>query len=137
MANPKRNPGARAGASGAEKPFQCAAEGRGTLARRKQPVTLMVTPLGASVAKVTIAASGRVLWTLERLLAAGGQGCTPITEPAPRWAAYVHTLRSLGVPIETIHEAHEGAFPGTHARYVLRATVTPAKEGGASDGKII
>ena len=53
---------------------------------------------------------------------------TPITRPAPRWSAYVHKLREKGVPIETITETHEGAFAGHHARYVLRATVTP--EGG-------
>jgi hypothetical protein len=67
---------------------------------------------------------GRDRWALESLMAAGPCGCTPITYPAPRWAAYIHKLREMGVQIETINEAHSGAFRGTHARYVLRAVVT-------------
>lgn len=137
MTDRKKNPGAHGGASGAEKPVQSAAEGKGKLARQKRAVTFTVTPHDADAAPMTITVCGRVLWALERLAEAGLRGCTPITEPAPRWAAYVHTLRGLGVPIETVHEEHEGDFPGTHARYVLRATVTPETEGGASDGKII
>ena len=137
MTDRKKNPGARAGASGAGKPVQSAAEGKGKLARQKRAVTFTVTPHDPCAAPVTITVCGRVLWALERLAAAGPKGCTPITEPAPRWAAYVHTLRTLGVPIETVHEEHEGDFPGTHARYVLRATVTPETEGGASDGETV
>lgn len=137
MKNRKKNPGARAGASGAGKPVQSAAEGKGRITRQTRAVTFTVNQHDANAAPVTIAVSGRVLWALERLLAAGCRRCNPTTEPAPRWAAYVHTLRGLGMPIETIHEEHEGDFPGTHARYVLRATVTPETEGGASDGKIV
>lgn len=133
----KKNPGARGGASGAGKPVQSAAEGEGKLARKKRVVTLTVNPHDPVAASVTIAVSGRVLWALERLLEAGCKGCTPITKPAPRWAAYVHTLRGLGVPVETIHEEHEGEFPGTHARYVLCATVTPETEGGKFDGETV
>jgi len=72
----------------------------------------------------TITVSGRDRWALEELIAAGDLGCTPINNPAPRWSAYVHNNRALGVPIETIHEQHHGPFAGTHARYVLRALVT-------------
>lgn len=64
---------------------------------------------------------GRTAWALARLIAAGRKGCTPITEPAPRWSAYIHNLRKMGVSIDTIHEPHDGPFPGIHARYVLRA----------------
>ena len=137
MPDREKNPGAHGGASGAEKPVQNDAEGKGKLARQKRAVTFTVTPHDPGEAPVKIAVCGRVLWALGRLAGAGSRGCTPITEPAPRWAAYVHTLRGLGVPIETVHEEHEGDFPGTHARYVLRATVTPETEGGTSDGKII
>jgi hypothetical protein len=137
MTDRKKNPGARGGASGAGKPVQSAAEGKHKLARQKRAVTFTVTPHGAYAAPMTIAVSGRVLWALERLAEAGPRGCTPITEPAPRWAAYVHTLRGLGVPIETVHEEHEGDFPGTHARYILRATVTPDPEGGKPDGETV
>lgn len=59
---------------------------------------------------------------------AGAKGCTPITNPAPRWSGYVGKLRGYGVPIETIREKHGGEFAGTHARYVLRARVV---KGGA------
>ena len=74
-------------------------------------------------------AKGREAWALDRLRAAGPKGCTPITEPAPRWSAYVHKLRERGVPIETIYEPHGGEFSGTHGRYILRADVR--KGGGA------
>lgn len=72
---------------------------------------------------------GRELWALERLMRAGERGCTPITEPAPRWSAYVHKLRKQGVTIETRHEAHGGDYPGHHARYILTARVV---RGGAA-----
>lgn len=67
---------------------------------------------------------GRDAWCLKRLIQSGSKGCTPIDEPAPRWSGYVHKLRKLGFYIETIHEAHEGPFAGTHARYVLHSPVS-------------
>jgi hypothetical protein len=70
-----------------------------------------------------VTVSERDAWALRQLLGAGDRGCTPIDNPAPRWSGYVHKLRKLGVHIETIHEAHKGPFPGTHARYVLRSKV--------------
>lgn len=70
-----------------------------------------------------IEAKGRDAWALNCLIDAGLRGCTPIEQPAPRWSAYVHRLRSLGVPIDTQHEPHGGAFAGTHGRYILRAHV--------------
>ena len=72
----------------------------------------------------TIHVAGRDRWALEALVQAGDTGCTPIKNPAPRWSAYAFNLRQMGVDIETIHEPHEGPFPGTHARYVLRSSVT-------------
>lgn len=77
----------------------------------------------------TIEAKGRDAWARDRLCEAGPRGCTPITEPAPRWSAYIFNLRALGVPIETVTEPHGGAFSGTHGRYVLRATV---QKGGSA-----
>lgn len=77
----------------------------------------------------TIEAKGREAWALDRLRFAGPKGCTPITEPAPRWSAYVHKLRGQGVPIETVAEPHGGPYSGTHGRYVLRADV---RKGGAA-----
>ncbi|RWR04156.1 winged helix domain-containing protein [Paenirhodobacter populi] len=71
---------------------------------------------------------GRELWALERFILAGGKGCTPITEPDPRWSAYVHKLRKRGVRIETHHEPHGGAYPGNHARYILKSRIV---KGGA------
>ena len=76
-----------------------------------------------------IEVKGRNAWAVERLIAAGQKGCTPMDQPAPRWSSYVHQLRELGVPIETIWERHGGPYAGTHGRYVLRAAVCP--EGGA------
>jgi hypothetical protein len=73
--------------------------------------------------------TGRLAWTLMRLEEAGEKGCTPIEQPAPRWSDYVFQLRGLGFVIETIHERHEGPFPGTHGRYVLRSKVTILRSG--------
>ena len=71
-----------------------------------------------------IVIKGRDLWALDALMKAGDAGCTPITNPAPRWSAYVFNLRALGVVIDTVTEPHDGPFSGNHARYVLRSTVT-------------
>ena len=80
--------------------------------------------------KAKIWARGRDRWALDRLIHSGREGCTAITHPGPRWSAYVFNLREMGVQIETIHEPHEGDYPGTHARYVLRCTVAQVREGG-------
>ncbi len=85
-----------------------------------------VTPEGRE--PFTIEAKGREAWALDPLRLAGTKGYTPITEPAPRWSAYVHKLRGQGVPIETVSEPHSGEFSGTHGRCVLRAVV---RKGGA------
>ena len=79
----------------------------------------------------TIAVAGRTRWALENLIAAGLKGCTPIDTPGPRWSGYVHQIRGLGVPVETITEPHDGPFAGTHARYVLRAHVERVEGAGA------
>lgn len=72
----------------------------------------------------TETATGRIAWTLLQLIDAGPAGCTPIERPAPRWSDYVFQLRRRAFDIETIHERHEGAFPGNHGTYVLRSSVT-------------
>ena len=66
---------------------------------------------------------GRDAWALRNLVNAGESGCTPINNPGPRWSHYVFKLRGFGFVIETVHEEHGGAFPGTHARYVLHSDV--------------
>ena len=70
-----------------------------------------------------IRASGRFDWALDELIKAGPRGIIPMENPAPRWSAYVHVLRSLGIEIDTIMEPHEGPFPGKHGRYVLQSLV--------------
>ena len=126
-----RNPGARASATGAKKPYH--AEAAGTLnitqgkARAKRAGLYIVTPETGE--PFTLYAMGREAWALDRLRWAGPKGCTPITQPAPRWAAYVHSLRGRGVPIQTVTEKHGGEFSGHHARYILRADV---RKGGAA-----
>ena len=42
-----------------------------------------------------IQVTGREAWAFDRLREAGARGCTPRTEPAPRWSAYVFNLRGL------------------------------------------
>ena len=74
-------------------------------------------------------ASGRFDWALDELIKAGPTGIVPMENPAPRWSAYVHVLRSLGIEIDTVMEPHEGPFPGKHGRYVLQSLVL---KGGAA-----
>ena len=67
---------------------------------------------------------GRDAWGLSELISAGNKGCTPIDNPAPRWSAYIHALRTeRGLHIETVTELHGGQFSGHHARYVLHSQV--------------
>ena len=75
---------------------------------------------------------GREAWAMQELMKAGPSGCTPLYNPAPRWAAYVHGLRSLSIRIDTITEPHGGPYAGNHARYVLRTpcAVVCGQEGG-------
>ena len=70
-----------------------------------------------------VTVTGRDADTLEKLMAAGERGLTPIEYPAPRWSHYVFKLRRAGFNIETIDEPHGGQFAGTHARYILRSQV--------------
>lgn len=128
----KRNPGALAGATGAGKPSHAEAAGTHKIKQlktfEKRRGVYHVKPERGE--PFTIEAKGREAWALDRLRWAGPKGCTPITEPAPRWSAYIHKLRGLGVPIETVIELHAGEFAGHHARYVLRARVV---KGGPND----
>lgn len=66
--------------------------------------------------------NGRDAWALLQLIDKPN-GVTPIDTPGPRWSGYVFNLRQMGVVIETVHERHSGAFPGAHARYVLRSDI--------------
>jgi hypothetical protein len=83
----------------------------------------MSTPASITVRRqdgATLTVRGRDGWALQQLIVAGLGGCTPLTHPGPRWSAYVHKLRRAhGLDIATLDEAHGGAFPGRHARYVL------------------
>jgi len=81
----------------------------------------------------TVRLSGRLSWALTQLVDARETGCTPIDNPAPRWSGYVHKLRRrFGLDIETIHERHQGPFPGRHARYVLGSRVLVVEIGDGS-----
>lgn len=125
------NPGALAGATGAEKPIQATAEGIQIIARKSRGSTLYrITPSAGEAFCIVV--TGRDLWALENLRRAGARGCTPIDNPAPRWSAYVFNLREMGVEIETITEPHGGDFAGHHARYVLRSGVCLDRKGGAA-----
>ena len=68
--------------------------------------------------------TGRVAWTLQKLLSAGESGIITAAFPGTRLSEYVRLLRNKGVHIETLRERHGGEFPGTHGRYVLRSRIT-------------
>ncbi|MBM1171228.1 winged helix domain-containing protein [Microvirga arabica] len=76
---------------------------------------------------------GREAWTLSCLLEAGQSGVIPLERPAPRWSAYVHSLRKRGLTIDTIDKPHAGPYSGTHGRYVLRTTLKVLKTVFAED----
>ena len=63
---------------------------------------------------------GRASWALAQLIVTGAKGFTSRERPAPRISWYVFKLRHHhGLPVQTIDEAHGGAYRGTHGRYVL------------------
>lgn len=79
----------------------------------------------------TVTVHGRDAWALDQLIRAGDAGCTPITNPAPRWSHYIHKIRRAGIDVETITENHGGAYAGHHARYVLRTPVVIVQQEAA------
>ncbi|MEP1537240.1 MAG: hypothetical protein ABJQ34_10555 [Paracoccaceae bacterium] len=62
----------------------------------------------------TFELQGRLGWTMAQLVAAGAKGFRAIDNPSPRTSAYVHSLREMGIPIETVMEDHDGPYPGKH-----------------------
>ena len=83
---------------------------------------------------VRVAVEGRPAWALLRLVEAGPDGLTTLAQPAPRWSAYVHRLRKLGVSIATEYEAHGGPFAGSHGRYKLQSIVRLIRVEGVQGG---
>jgi hypothetical protein len=78
---------------------------------------------------------GRDAWALLELVQAGSSGCTPLDNPGPRWAAYVHNLRKrYGFDVETRREHHRGPFPGCYARYVLLSQIEIVRCSGQQEG---
>ena len=76
---------------------------------------------------------GREAWTLSNLLETGQGGIIPLERPAPRWSAYVHSLRKRGLVIDTIDEPHAGPYSGTHGRYILRTPLRVLKAVSAGE----
>lgn len=68
--------------------------------------------------------NGRVRWALEQLILAGTLGCCSINPPGLRWPAYIHSLRKLGVEVETKIRPYGGG----HAEYLLKSKVSFAYE---------
>jgi len=75
---------------------------------------------------------GRTAWALYQLMTAGLRGISTVANPAPRLSAYVHSLREIGIIIDTVPEKHGGDFPGIHGRYVLRSKVSALSSGGVA-----
>jgi hypothetical protein len=88
-------------------------------AENKGPVVSLTIEIGSELKII----KGRDAWALSELISGGLVGVTPVERPAPRWSHYCWKLRRAGIHIETIDEKHGGAFAGTHARYVLRASL--------------
>lgn len=88
-----------------------------------QKMTVRIEPDGALINVV-----GRNAWMLKNLIEVGATGLTSIERPAPRISHYIMCLRKAGLTIETIHEAHDGPYKGTHGRYILRSPVRVLQE---------
>ena len=73
--------------------------------------------------------SGQTARALLALVNAAGQGVTAleVSTWALRLAAYVHSLRRLGIAVNMLREAHPG---GWHGRYVLASPVTVQRVNG-------
>jgi hypothetical protein len=89
-----------------------------------RPVSLTVRARIGDDHGPMVTVRAREAWALLALMAAGERGCMPIDHPGPRWSGYVHDLRRL--------EPHQGAFPGSHARYLLRSRVTRVEDRGVA-----
>ncbi|KLK90140.1 hypothetical protein AA309_27375 [Microvirga vignae] len=76
---------------------------------------------------------GREVWTLACLIEVLERGVIPLERPAPRWSAYVHSLRKRGLVIATVDEHHAGPYPGAHGRYVLRTPLRVLKAVSAGE----
>lgn len=96
----------------------CNDRGKALTSQTQWPVRAFTIRDGASDPRI-ITIKGRNRWALDCMMQAGPKGYAPINHPGPRWSAYVFNLRKAGMNIETIHDSHEGPFPGNHARYVL------------------
>jgi hypothetical protein len=81
----------------------------------------------------TLRLKGREAWTLACLMEMRERGVIPLERPAPRWSAYVHSLRKRGLVIDTIDEHHAGPYPGAHGRYVLRTQLSVLKAVSAKE----
>lgn len=88
-----------------------------------EPVEIAGRRYGSTIVDIghpcTFELKGRLGWTMAQLVDAGPSGVTTIERPALRLAAYVHSLRKRGIPIETEIETHDGPYAGQHARYRL------------------
>ena len=96
----------------------------------KDVVELLVQRLDT---REVLRVKGREAWTLNCLLETEQSGVIPLERPAPRWSAYVHSLRKRGLVIETIDEQHAGPYSGTHGRDVLRTPLKVLKTVFAED----
>lgn len=67
----------------------------------------------------TFELEGHIGWTMAQLANAGAQGVATIENPAPRWSAYVYSLRKLEIQIETEMEPNYSHYPGQYTRYRL------------------
>lgn len=81
----------------------------------------------------TLRLKGREAWTLTCLMEVREHGVIPLERPAPRWSAYVHSLRKRGLSIDTIDESHAGPYSGTHGRYILRTPLRVLKAVSAGE----
>ena len=119
-----KNPGALAGATGAEAFCSAVSASKVSKAgdKRQSGAEYEIRPDDGRPA-FRLRFEGREAWTLDQLAEAGARGVAPIERPAPRWSQYVLGLRRAGVPVDTVREDHGGAFPGRHGRYFLRASV--------------
>lgn len=62
---------------------------------------------------------GRMGRAMTQLASAGVRGVATVEHPVPRWSADVHSLRKLGIQVETVMEPNYSHYRGQYTRYRL------------------
>lgn len=129
-----KSPGARAGASRADKHCRCAENCNGSEALGKRGSTFAQSHNSLDLPHVTTAIVRRALPKWSGLSDADDRIYGAIIKKASRLAAYGFILFGTIVDRDMFHNGYDASHLDTLSRYVLRANDTLAEVEGRSDG---